>query len=520
MYDVYFNGTLVGPPLAGTGAALSLGMTTNVGIYKFKAVISGTGCSSMMLDSAVVDTTSLVAPSVSISASPGLSVCSGTTVAYTPNPINGGTLPTYAWTVNGVASGSGGTYSYVPATADVVGVTMTSSALCATPTTTSSSVTMAVDVPTVTATATPASCGGTVTITGSGGVSYSWSPSTGLSCSTCASATLLPTVTTTYTVTGTDGSGCIDTSVVSVDGNRISGYISYTGALSTDTFTIWLIHFNPTDSTITALDSTTDCVDGGMAYYQFMDKPTGDYMVKAKLNSSVPGTSGYIPTYSLSTPHWDSAATISHSGSADTMHVSMVYGTVPAGPGFISGSVVSGAGRGTSGEVPAAGMLVYLKNGSGSIITYNYTASDGSYSFGNLAEGAYIIYPETYKYYTSPSAVINLTSGSDTVTSVNFKQHTSFGTITPYDNTKVKQLTQTGALINVYPNPANDELSVIGITSSTRYRLLNVTGNCIQEGVLQPGIGTIPMRKVIPGMYILEMTSETGDRNIVRVMKG
>jgi len=73
--------------------------------------------------------------------------------------------------------------------------------------------------------------------------------------------------------------------------------------------------------------------------------------------------------------------------------------------------------------------------------------------------------------------------------------------------------------VKVYPNPANDELNVTGITETTQYRLLNVTGICIEQGILQPGNNTISMQKTTPGIYILEMTSENGERNIVRVVK-
>ena len=222
---------------------------------------------------------------------------------------------------------------------------------------------------------------------------------------------------------------------------------------------IWLIQFNPSDSVITATDSTVNCVDGGTAFYQFMDEPAGNYLVKADLLSSVPGTSGYIPTYSLSTPHWDSAATISHTSGADSLHINMVYGTVPAGPGFISGYVVSGAGRNT-GDVPAVGMLIYLKDPSGNTITYNYTGSDGTYSFSNLAYGTYLIYPETFKYYTTPSAIVTLTPGDDSTTSVDFRQNRNSGTITPYTASKVPQIASSGNGVSIYPNPSTGNLNI------------------------------------------------------------
>jgi hypothetical protein len=361
--------------------------------------------------------------------------------------------------VNGVSAGTSSSYSYLPANSDVVAVTMTGSAPCASPSIVTTNVTMTVNIPTVTATAASASCGNLVTLTSGGAATYSWSPSTGLSCGSCSSATLIPSVTTTYTVTGTDGAGCTNTANVTVDGNRISGYITYSGA-PTDIFKVWLIQFDPTDSSLIAQDSMLSCMDGGTPYYEFNSKPSGNYLIKANLQGTIPGTSGYIPTYGVSSPHWDLAATVVHSSSADTMHLNMLYGTVPSGPGFIGGYIVSGAGKGTSGDAPVGGMTVYLTDTAGHILTCTYTATDGTYSFGSLAYGVYVISPETYAYHTSTSVFITLAPGSETVSTVNFKKHTDFHTVVPYDITKVKQTITTSGTVNIYPNPSTGSLNI------------------------------------------------------------
>ena len=77
----------------------------------------------------------------------------------------------------------------------------------------------------------------------------------------------------------------------------------------------------------------------------------------------------------------------------------------------------------------------------------------------------------------------------------------------------------TMANVKVYPNPANDELMVTGITGNTDYCLLNVTGICLQRGILHTGTNAIPIKGYAPGIYILEMTGQDGVRNIVRVIK-
>ncbi len=73
--------------------------------------------------------------------------------------------------------------------------------------------------------------------------------------------------------------------------------------------------------------------------------------------------------------------------------------------------------------------------------------------------------------------------------------------------------------ITVYPNPANEELNIMGILQSTAYRLVSVTGLAVQEGVLQTGSNFVSLRNIAPGIYILEMSDRSGERTIVRVVK-
>jgi hypothetical protein len=76
---------------------------------------------------------------VSISASPGTSICPGETVTFTPTPVNGGSNPTYQWYVNGNLVSGNSTYSSSTLQdLDEVWVVMTSSSSCANPATASS----------------------------------------------------------------------------------------------------------------------------------------------------------------------------------------------------------------------------------------------------------------------------------------------------------------------------------------------------------------------------------------------
>ncbi len=115
---------------------ISCVMTTNV------SCPSSTTATS---NSITMTVTATVTPTVSIVADNN-PFCAGTSVTFTPTPVNGGTTPTYQWKVNGINTAIGATYTTSTlANNDIVTCVMTSSSTCASPTTaTSNSITMTV----------------------------------------------------------------------------------------------------------------------------------------------------------------------------------------------------------------------------------------------------------------------------------------------------------------------------------------------------------------------------------------
>ncbi len=184
-YQLYNGTATVGVPLAGTGSALDFGLQP-AGIYTVIAVNATTTCSSNMSGSATVVLTPSVVPSVTVTTGVGDTVCAGTTVNFTALAVNGGSAPTFQWSVNGISTGTtGSSYSYIPVNGDVVTVTMTSNATCALPATVSGSVTMTVRAnitPSVTISVSPNDtvCQGTVVsftpvpVFGGTSPGYSW----------------------------------------------------------------------------------------------------------------------------------------------------------------------------------------------------------------------------------------------------------------------------------------------------------------------------------------------------------
>ena len=89
------------------------------------------GCSATMSFTVNPITT----PAVSVSVSPSTTVCAGTLVTFTANPVNPGPTPAYQWYINHNAAPISGSssFAYVPSNNDSIRVVFSSSASCPVP---------------------------------------------------------------------------------------------------------------------------------------------------------------------------------------------------------------------------------------------------------------------------------------------------------------------------------------------------------------------------------------------------
>jgi uncharacterized protein YjdB len=136
-YAVYYGSSATGYA-TGTGAPITFGLMTVAGIYTVQATDALSGCKRNMSGSDTIVVTLPATPIVSVTTATGDTVCPGGPRMFTavPGAGTGGSLPTYTWKVNGVPVSSGlSTYSFIPASGDVVQVTMTSNAACVSPAT-------------------------------------------------------------------------------------------------------------------------------------------------------------------------------------------------------------------------------------------------------------------------------------------------------------------------------------------------------------------------------------------------
>ncbi|MCX6352365.1 MAG: PKD domain-containing protein, partial [Bacteroidetes bacterium] len=125
----------------------------------------------------------------------------------------------------------------------------------------------------------------------------------------------------------------------------VSGNI-YLGSTSTtaDYGYVYLIQYNPIDSSLKRVDSTAFAPSNNGTYY-FSNVPKGKYLVKAFLAPKSAYHDDYLPTYHDSSLTWSGADSVNVDSSVAYVDVYLRAGSNGTGPGFIGGKVTQGANK-------------------------------------------------------------------------------------------------------------------------------------------------------------------------------
>lgn len=444
-----------------------------------------------------------VTPTISISATPGSTVCTGTSVTYTATVSNGGSTPTYQWYKNGTVVSTGSNYTYTPTNNDSVRCVLTSSNPCVTATTAySNTITMTVNTvvtPGISITAAPAGavCAGTYV---------------------------------TYTATTTGGGAS-------------PGHVWYVNGAVAGTGGSY--GYTPThaDSIRAVLTSSDACASPASAYSNriiMTVNPVAVPTVTANVSpndtvceSAMVTFSTAITGASVSTPgyQWYKNGAVVGTGSVysytpatnDSVRV-VVTGSTPciSGVTAFSNSVHMRVEPNVVAGIFLAGSTSAAPIGSNVLIAASLTNVMSGYVIRWMNKGVL--------FATTTTNVLNYTKGPDTDTITATVTPTgSYGCYNAATSGKyvVRALPRgvgvasIGQLpITVYPNPAGDVVYVDGLQSAATFRLLDVVGRVVKDGALDAGLNSLPVDGLASGVYVLEVSDAvTGKRMTSRVVK-
>ena len=253
------------------------------------------------------------------------------------------------------------------------------------------------------------------------------------------------------------------------------------GRIHSSTYTVdkalvYLIKYNPNDSTLTAIDSVFSMDSSGMCSYYFNNVLIGDYLIKAALTSASISYSHLLPTYYGNVLYWDQATTIrikNQTGYIRGADIIMVSGNNPGGPGFIGGKTSKGANIWElNPELPIGNVEILLLDQSGNPVSYNYSKASGDFGFNSLALGTYQIYAELPGKKTSP-AYVTIDAQNPSVNDVKIViTKKSIGTSVNPDISI--SMSNVG---NIYPNPIQGKLNLDIYVKKTVVVVVQITNN-------------------------------------------
>jgi hypothetical protein len=275
-------------------------------------------------------------------------------------------------------------------------------------------------------------------------------------------------------------------------------------------YKVWLIEYNSTAGTLTAVDSVSIAANSTVyprqyGFYSSVNM-TSTYMVKAAITNGPTSGTGYVPTYDSSAIFWSSANAHKWT-SMDSVnrHIWMVKGTVSSGPGFIGGSIAAGANKSTAPGDPIPSMTVYLLNATGTaLVQSTVTDATGAFSFSNVANGTYKVYPEDGGSATT-AVTVTISTSTANITHVDFEKSFANKTIKPRPSGIIT--VADDKIFSVYPNPASNNLTVKLNTSNTSAHvvMLSTEGRVVlsQDVKLSNQSATINVAAFAKGSYFV-----------------
>lgn len=287
---------------------------------------------------------------------------------------------------------------------------------------------------------------------------------------------------------------------------------------------IWLIQYDSSTQTLSAVDSALIPVQANMPYvlHDFTGKPAGSYRVKAHmLNQPSSWTTGFLPTYATNAAYWANAAVINHSGTTTYANTWLQQGTPMSGPGFISGSVLQGANKGAAVGDPMGNITIFLRNSANNtLVASTETDANGTYTFNNVPVGSYNIYPEEINYTTTPSQAIQITASGNRSTANDFWRETVAKTLHPITPAGVKAVTEAG-VVQISPNPAKDQLNIQFATApqpGSTVQLYNLNGQVVKTFEISNAQTTqqFSLSGLAAGNYLVHIPTQSG-KQVARI---
>jgi hypothetical protein len=246
---------------------------------------------------------------------------------------------------------------------------------------------------------------------------------------------------------------------------------------------------------------------GVEGWFEFSGLSWANYIVKAEPSPTSVYYGDYLPTYYGDVIHWEDASVIDLIHSTDDAHIHLVAATnAPAGPGSISGSIVSGN---RTADIP----IILHSNDQGTV-TMQISSIDGTFAFTNLAYGTYDIFAEIPGVSVTPQTIV-LNAENPTAEGINM---IILGNEIIFLGLIESAVFESEPLI--FPNPVTDQVKLsINLKKSllVHIEITDISGRIISaenHNISDEKNIAIDVTKLTKGLYMLRC--EAGGELIVR----
>jgi PKD repeat protein len=249
-----------------------------------------------------------------------------------------------------------------------------------------------------------------------------------------------------------------------------------------------------------------------LGYYYFYELEAGKYLTKARLASASVIYGQFMPTYLGNVYDWNYAQEIVLSDDNNyecDIHLLPSSG-IDAGPGQITGQIIYDTSLVERAPIPAGDIEILLLDGQGNNLTCGLSDMAGNFTFSNIDNGTYQLFPDVAGINTTPMYV---TITEDDPLAGDVKMVIFPGEITFSIPEHISTFINRAFLI--YPNPVSDQarisLRVLKASNMTAM-VTDILGRVIyrQDSQLQEGLQEIilPVRDLSVGLYQVVLIPE------------
>lgn len=238
------------------------------------------------------------------------------------------------------------------------------------------------------------------------------------------------------------------------------------------------------------------------------------HILRAAYNTNYAEYANTIPCYyagiGSGVIHWDEASYADTPGQYDFV---IREGLRNLGPGAIGGKALLGYKKTTAISDPLNMKSMLLTTTQGLVVAYTETAENGTFTFGNLNYGTYLVYGDAWGLKNPPMSV-TLTPQAFLYFNLLFQQKLDRFEGQFIWGTTVNNTILSADDVSVYPNPAKDNIYVKGLSKVLGEKhvvLTSVTGQVLYQQQYASGAEVmVPVSTLSTGVYLLRIETNEG----------